>query len=87
MNRYTVIFYNLTQESVTYDYDKYNIYNKLNSDVLYKLWRGTSNKKFKKTIKYLESVVYDQKRWEIISEQTKRFLKEIKEEKKQKNKD
>lgn len=73
-----MFFINLAQESVTYDYDKYDLYNKLNSDVLYKLWRGTSNKKFKKIIKYLESVVYDQKRWEIISEQTKRFLDEIK---------
>jgi len=82
-----MFFINLAQESVTYDYDKYDLYDKLNSDVLYKLWRGTSNKKFKKIIKYLESVIYDQKRWEIISEQTKRFLKEIKEEKNQKNKD
>lgn len=73
-----VFFLDLAHESVTFDYDKYNLYDKLNSDVLYKLWRWTSNKKFKKVIKYLESVVYDQKRWEIISEQTKQFLKEIK---------
>jgi hypothetical protein len=82
-----MFFLEMLWNMVTADIDKYDYYNSINSDILYKLWRGTNNKEFKKTIKYLESIIYDQKRWEIISEQTKRFLKEINQKKIQKNKD
>jgi hypothetical protein len=49
-------------------YDK-----KINSDLLYKLHRWSSDKKFKKVMAHIESVVYDRQRWKVIAKQSRKL--------------
>lgn len=49
-------------------YDK-----KINSDLLYKLHRWSSDKRFKKVMAHIESVVYDRQRWKVIAKQSRKL--------------